>query len=406
MLGQEEPLSVTVDSIVVRGNSRYSAEGIQRLAQIRVGEVVNGPGIQESIQRLFATGEFSDVQVRVTPFTPAIFYIDVVERPVVGSYRFEGLEHASDGTVTDTVGLVGGAALDPSKIARARAMILKLLGQEGFPQAKVDTALAPDPRGLDQLELTFRVNEGPRLALARVEIVGNEALTDSEIRGTMSTVEEGFFWFEPGELHRDEYRADLTDRIPALYGEYGYIDLEVLGDTIVVDTLTGKGRIQVRVREGPQYLVKAFDIEGNRRFPASQLGEYYPPVRDGELDAERLESGDYPPFDETAFEKASMDIADLYRDAGYLQVQVMPECRPESAGYDRRQSNGVVESASHRAKSRLYPYRLDRRQRLHARPRRPEDPSHVAGRYLLAAASHSERKKYSVARFLRDAAAG
>ncbi|MDP2483621.1 MAG: hypothetical protein Q8W45_10080, partial [Candidatus Palauibacterales bacterium] len=67
--GQEEPLSVTVDSIVVRGHSRYSAEGIQRLAQIRVGEVVNGPLIQEAIQSLFATGEFSDVRVQVTPYS-------------------------------------------------------------------------------------------------------------------------------------------------------------------------------------------------------------------------------------------------------------------------------------------------------------------------------------------------
>ncbi len=335
MLGQEEPLSVTVDSIVVSGNSRFSAEGIQRLAQIRVGEVVNGPAIQASIQRLFATGEFSDVRIRVTPYTPAIFYINVVERPVVGTYRFEGLEHASDGTVVDTVGLIGGAALDPAKVVRARAMILKMLGQEGFPQATVDTALAPDPSGLDQFDLTFRVDEGPRLALARVEIVGNEALTDSEIRGSMSTIEEGFLWFKPGELHRDEYRADLTERIPELYGEHGYIDLEILGDTIVVDDLTGKGRIQVRVREGPQYLVKSFDIEGNRRFPASQLGEYYPPVRDGELAPERLEAGNFPPFDETAFAKATMDIADLYRDAGYLQVQVMPDVvrnLPETPG--------------------------------------------------------------------------
>ena len=210
------------------------------------------------------------MEIRVTPYTPAIFFIDVVERPVVGRYLFEGLEHASDGTIADTVGLIGGGALDPSKVVRARTMILKMLGQEGFPQATVDTALAPDPSGLDQLELTFRVNEGPRLALARVEIVGNEALTDSEIRGSMSTIEEGFFWYEPGELHRDDYRADLTERIPALYGENGYIDLEVLGDTIVVDDLTGKGRIEIRVREGPQYLVKSFDIEGNRRFPASQ----------------------------------------------------------------------------------------------------------------------------------------
>ncbi len=95
-------------------------------------------------------------------------------------------------------------------------MILKMLGEEGFPQASVDTALAPDPQGLDQLELTFRVREGPRLALARVEIVGNEALTDAEVRSSMTTVEEGFLWFKPGELRRDEYRADLTDHIPAL----------------------------------------------------------------------------------------------------------------------------------------------------------------------------------------------
>lgn len=323
--GQEEPLSVTVDSIVVRGHSRYSAEGIQRLAQIRVGEVVNGPLIQEAIQSLFATGEFSDVRVQVTPYSPAIFYIDVVERPVVGSYRFEGLEHANEGTVTDTVGLIGGGALDPAKVVRAEAMILKMLGQEGFPQATVDTALAPDPSGLDQLQLIFRVNEGPRLALARVEIDGNEALTDSDIRGSMSTVEEGFFWYQPGELHRDEYRTDLTDHIPDLYGERGYIDMEVLGDTVVVDTLTGKGRILIRVREGPQYLVRSFEIEGNRRFPASQLGEYYPPVRDGDLDPEKLAAGALPPFDATAFSKASMDIADLYRDAGYLQVQVIPD---------------------------------------------------------------------------------
>ena len=204
-------------------------------------------------------------------------------------------------------------------------MILKMLGQEGFPQATVDTALAPDPSGLDQLELTFLVDEGPRLALARVEIVGNDALTDSEVRGSMSTIEEGFFWFKPGELHRDEYRADLTDRIPALFGEHGYIDLEVLGDTIVVDPATGKGRIEIRVREGPQYLVESFEIEGNTRFPAADLAEYYPPVRDGRLEPERLAAGDMPPFNETAFQKATMDIADLYRDAGYLQVQVMPE---------------------------------------------------------------------------------
>lgn len=330
-----EPLSVRIDSIVVRGHSRYSAEGIRRLTQLRVGETVNGPDIQESIHRLYATGEFSDVQVRVTPFAPAIFFIDVVERPLVGRYSFRGADHADEGAITDSVGLVAGTALDPSKITQARAMLLKMLGQAGFPRATVDTALAPDPTGVNQLEVSFVVDEGPRLALARVDILGNDALTDAQVRGAMSTVEEGFFWFEPGELQREEYRTDLTDHIPALYGEHGYIDLEVLGDTVVVDTVTGKGRIEVRVREGPQYVVRSFGIEGNRRFPTGQLQEYYEPVRDGDLDPDRLAAGDLPPFNETALAKAAADIGDLYRDAGYLQAQVIPDYirnPPDSAG--------------------------------------------------------------------------
>ena len=79
-----------------------------------------------------------------------------------------------------------------------------------------------------------------------------------------------------GRLHRDDYRADLTERIPALYGEHGYIDLEVLGDTIVVDTLTGKGRIQVRLDEGQQYLVKSFVIDGNRRLSGIAIRRVLP----------------------------------------------------------------------------------------------------------------------------------
>jgi outer membrane protein insertion porin family len=337
-LGQEPPetlLAVRVDSIVVSGAQRFSETGIRRISQLRVGEVVNGPDLQDAIRRLFATGEFSDVRVLVTRATPAIFYLEVVERPIIGAYRFEGLRHVKEKSVVDTIGLVGGTAIDPAKIARAQTMIRALLSDEGFPQSEVDTVLTPDPSGLDQLDLTFRVYEGPRLALARVDFAGNKALTDAQLRGTMQTVEEGFFWFKPGELHQDEYRLDLTDRIPAYYGEHGYIDVEVLGDTVVVDTISGKGRIEIRVREGPQYLLRSFDVTGNSRFPSSQLEEFFETVRDGSLTEEKIAERGLPAFDQSSFEKATQDVADLYRDAGYLQVRVIPDLKrspPDSVG--------------------------------------------------------------------------
>ena len=325
---QDETLyQVRVDSVVVLGAERFSQESVRRIADLRVGDVINGPDVQDAIRRLFATGEYSDVAVRVTPGEPNIFYIEVTERPLVGEYRFEGLEHVDAKVVRDSVGLIGGEALDPSKVARTRVLTRALLAEAGFPQATVDTTLVPDARGLDQFDLVFRVNEGPRLALARIDFVGNRAFTDSELRGAMKTSEEGFFWFRPGELQRQEYRQDLSTRIPDYYAAKGYIDLTVLGDTIVVDTLTGKGRIEIRVDEGPQYRLRSFNIERNTRFPTVQLAQYFPDVRDGRIPvgATTERPATLPPFDRAALDEAASKIQELYANAGYLRVQVIPE---------------------------------------------------------------------------------
>jgi outer membrane protein assembly factor BamA len=114
--GQEQTLyQVRVDSVAVSGALRFSDEGVRRIAGLRPGEVVNGPDVQAAIQRLFATGEFEDVTIRVTAREPNIFFIDVTERPLVGQFLFDGLEHLSESTVRDSVGLIGGTALDPAR---------------------------------------------------------------------------------------------------------------------------------------------------------------------------------------------------------------------------------------------------------------------------------------------------
>jgi len=302
---------VEVDSIVVSGVNRYSSASVLRIARLRVGDIVNGPDIQEAIQRLFATGEFSDIDVSVTPDTPAVFFIRVVERPVVGQYLFEGLENANASVIRDSAGLVAGTALDPSRVARARVLIRSKLANAGFPQATVDTAMTADPTGLDQFDVIFRVDQGPRLALVRVDFLGIEAMRNDELRSQMATVEEGFFWFKPGELHEDEYRRDLSERLPAYYGSRGYLDMEVLGDTILVDRTTGKGRIEILVSEGELYRLRSLQIDGNSRFPASQLSAYFRPARDGQLDESGQPVGELLPFDQAGFEEATQNINDL-----------------------------------------------------------------------------------------------
>lgn len=314
-----QDLSVRVDSIVVRGNERNTDTWVVDRSGLRVGMTVHYPQVQEAIRRLFATGEFSDVRVWVTPEPPSIFYVDVEERPTITRYEFEGLQHVSANLVRDSAGLARNAPMDPARIARARTLIESKLGSEGFPQARVDTLIVPDPLMASAFQVIFRVAEGPRLGVTEIVFDGNAAFSDGRLQAAMRTGQEGFFWWQSGELRRQEYRRDLNERLPEYYARHGYLDFAVLGDSVEVDPATGKGRIRIQVDEGPQYLLEDFQVTGNRRFPTSRLRELFDPKLEGAARDSLF------PFDQVSFHEARRRLEDLYRDAGYLRAFVIPD---------------------------------------------------------------------------------
>ncbi|MFW6192851.1 MAG: outer membrane protein assembly factor BamA, partial [Gemmatimonadota bacterium] len=314
-----QDLSVSVDTIEVRGNERVPSDRILEQSGLRVGMDVSFPDVQDAIHRIFDLGEFSDVRILVGEGDPAPFHVVVEERPYVSAYRFRGLRSVGAGTVRDTVGLVDGEPLSPDKVARTMGVLRELLSNEGLPRARVDTSYSEaDEEGY---RLTFAVDEGPRLSLAGIEFEGNEAFSDSELRGAMGTGEEGFFWHQPGDLQRDRYERDLRERLPDFYARHGYIDMSVVDDTVMVDRTTGKGRVRIRVDEGPRYRIREFVVRGNRRFASDALRARYP---EGSGLGDGGEADELPAFDQVAFRDGTTDVNEMYRNAGYLRARVIP----------------------------------------------------------------------------------
>jgi len=311
--------SVVVDSIVVRGNARVSDTRVIELSHLRVGESISFPTVQDAIHRLYASGQFENVSVSVTPGSPAIFYIDVTERALVAQYAFRGLVHVSGSTVKDTAGLVDGEPLDPARVDRAYETLDRLLSKEGFPRPTIDTTMVLASGGY---RVVFDVDEGPRLAITSISFEGDSSFSDAELRSAMGTGQEGFLWIHSGEFKREQFEKDLRERLPEFYGAHGFIDMHVAGDTVIVDPKTGKGRIVVQVDEGPQYRLAEFDVHGNRRFPTEALVDRFRPADAPPLDS--LPRSELPPFDQSAFNEATGKIGDLYRDAGYLRADVQP----------------------------------------------------------------------------------
>ena len=334
---QEPTEAVTIDSLVVIGGQRIDDLQVIDISGLRVDQTVRFPDIQDAIRRLFSTGAYEDVQISVTQGDPAIFYITVVERPFVVEIEFRGLKNVSETMIRDTTGLFRGTPYDPSKVLRAETAIETRLANEGFPQATVEPELIPHERGENQFSLVFHVDEGPRLGIAAISFEGNDTFSDDALRGAMATGEEGFFWYNAGELKREEFREDLNARLPAFYGERGFIDMSVIGDSVAVDRTTGKGEIVILVDEGVRFFLESFEIEGNRRFPTAVLRNFYSQAALVTLEDEEGNPLDpiYAPFDEVAFQEGAQKAAELYRNAGYMRSAIVPtvdKLPPDSLG--------------------------------------------------------------------------
>jgi outer membrane protein insertion porin family len=332
-----------VDSIAVEGNRWVDANLIVGTTGLQTGTPITFVDIQEAERRLWATGRFRDIQVYArggtTEDDPVILTLRVEEYPLVRRYRFEGLENLSERDIRDEVELRVGEPYSPQRIVRAKDFIRRELAAKGIPFAQIEERQVPVSADEGEVEVILDISEGHRVTVARVEFEGNEAFSGSELRSVLSTRAEGFWWFRTGEYREEALQEDLAERLPDFYASHGYLDFQILGDTIVIDPATGKSRLEIMVDEGPQYRVARFEVAGNRQFPSEDLERYYQREQGGLLRSlgigrDRIEGA--PVFDRSAFYEATDQVSQLYRNQGYLYAQVEPiiERLPPQEGAD------------------------------------------------------------------------
>ena len=320
---------VRVDSVAVVGNVRLSEITIVGTLGFQAGSEVTYREIQRGIKNLFATGQFEDVAIFAEGAAgePVTLRLEVEERDIVQQITIAGLQHAKEETVRDTAGLQTGQPYSPPKILAAKDFIRTELAKEGIPFARIEerTEAIPDRPG--EIRLFLDVTEGNRITVAQLAVSGNEALTDAEIRGVMSTKAEGFWWFRSGSYAVEQFRADLSEGIPALYRSKGYLDIAVIADTLIVDPQTGKTRVEIQVAEGPRYRLADFSVEGNRHFSTEELEAYFETGGGGLLAPLGFGgggAGDEEYFNATAFEDGMVRVQQAYSNEGYLYATVDP----------------------------------------------------------------------------------
>src|SRR5215216_2143555 len=234
--------------------------------------------LSRALRDLYATNQFEDnisTSCEIIGGESVLIFM-LQERRILSDVRVEGADKVSSSSVKDRVDLLIGKPIDPAQVAKDVARIDSLYQSEGYYLAKVKVDTVVDPANPDATTLVFRIDEGRRLAISGVEVQGNRALSASTIVGSISTKPEGFFWWRNGEFDQDKYAEDLSKTIPGLYAAHGYIDMQIVKDTLVIDRVNGKALVRITVNEGPQYKIGDFEVNGAKRFSNEDIARYYP----------------------------------------------------------------------------------------------------------------------------------
>ena len=329
VLAQEPAAACTTpDSILVRGNTRISALSIRTDAGLLQGETLNFRRVQDAIRNLYQTGMFDDVRIDCAVGEGrSDLVIEVRERPLLGHVAVEGMKAVPKRTVEERVDLLVGRPVDPARVTRSAQRIDSLYESQGYYLAivEVDTTVVDG-----RLDLVFRIDEGRRLAISGIRVLGNERVGDGTVVGAMKTKPEGFWWFRRGDFDEDEFVGDLGERIPQLYGQRGFVDFQLVRDTMIVDEERGKALIELTVSEGPRYRVGDFEVVGNQRFSTEEIERFFPFRDESPTLTQRAAGligrgpGNSNVFDRDRWQEATAQVQTAYNNEGYIYARVRP----------------------------------------------------------------------------------
>ena len=187
-----EPFTVT--DIRVEGLQRSDAGTVFAALPFRVGDTYNDEKGAAALRALFATGLFKDVRIDIEG---RVVVVIVEERPIIANIDFVGMKEFEKDVLLKSlreVGLGTGLPFDKAIADRAEQEFKRQYLSRSLYGVEVVTTVTPIER--NRVNLTFTVTEGETAHISEIRIVGNQAFSESTLRGLFDLGTTGWLsWY-------------------------------------------------------------------------------------------------------------------------------------------------------------------------------------------------------------------
>jgi outer membrane protein insertion porin family len=250
-----------IRTIGVTGNQRLEPDTVRSYIALRPGETYTREALDQALKDLYATELFADVQIRDDN---GALSIEVRENPVINRIVLEGNKRLKSDKINPEIRLAPRQIFTRSKARADVARIIELYRRQGRFAATVEPKMVQ----LDQnrVDIVFEISEGDKSKVRRINIIGNQAFSDGELRGEMATKQTGLTKiFSSGTSYDPDRLSYDQQKMRQFYLTNGYADFRVIS---AVAELTPDKRdfiITYVVEEGQRYKFGDVTLESEIR---------------------------------------------------------------------------------------------------------------------------------------------
>ena len=314
------PKEYVIGGLEVSGIQYLGKDQILSLTGLSVGDKITIPGedISAIIKRIYMQRYFSDVSVHIDSVLRDTAYIrfDLLERPRVSRWEFEGIKSGEKSDLNEKLKLRRGSELSEYLIGSTSEIIRKFYIEKGFLQTEVNVVQEQDTLIRNAVKVTFKVDRKSKVKIKKISFEGNENVKGSKLASAMKKTKDMRIlnFFNSKKFNEKEYPNDKRLLLQA-YGERGYRDARIVKDSMYYIE-DGRLGIHFVIDEGKRYYFRDITWTGNSIYSSEQLNSVLK-IKSGDI-------YDVVSMEKRLFEAEEGNVSKLYRENGYLFFNVSP----------------------------------------------------------------------------------
>jgi len=313
-----------IEKIEVIGNDRISRETIVYYLSSREGDYYNEMLLKKDFQVLWTTGFFAGLRIEEEDGQRGkIIKIYVEENPVIKNVVFKTGKKVKENDIVNKLKekdeyLAAYSYYNPARVQKARKTIKELLEEKGLQASRIDTDLVRGTK--NEVELVFRIDEGPKLRVGEVVFLGRSKIPESFLQEAMkdNRTHNLFNWIAGKDVFKKNKLEDNLAEIKKRLQEFGYMEASVgeprLEEITKKNILFKKQkmmRIIIPIEPGYVYRTGEIKIEGNK-FVTTRYLQSLVKLKPGEI------------YSGKEREKTIESMSESYRNFAFLYAQIVP----------------------------------------------------------------------------------